>query len=249
MLSLVTGGEANHNYHHAFPSDYRNGPRMTDWDPTKWTIYVLHHFTPFVPKVRQTPESEILKARAHVLATQADRQQADEREGVEQSSSFARWGQFAEDGASDGGSATTSGGYGTETSSGDEDSLLEGTLGSRQGLRQRSSRRAASPSGTGTAARILPRWTAASLIERVEKLRLTSRHAGGPSPLVLVLDGFAIDATGYAQDHPGGVALLRKHAVTKDSAADSTEQFETLNIHGWSARERVKELRIARIVA
>jgi fatty-acid desaturase len=35
LLALFTGGEANHNYHHCFPKDYRNGPQTLDWDPTK----------------------------------------------------------------------------------------------------------------------------------------------------------------------------------------------------------------------
>lgn len=35
LLAIFTGGEANHNYHHAFPKDYRNGPLVLDWDPSK----------------------------------------------------------------------------------------------------------------------------------------------------------------------------------------------------------------------
>lgn len=31
-------GEQYHNYHHAFPRDYRHGVRAADFDPTKWLI-------------------------------------------------------------------------------------------------------------------------------------------------------------------------------------------------------------------
>jgi stearoyl-CoA desaturase (delta-9 desaturase) len=39
MTALVTYGEGYHNYHHEFPSDYRNGVRFYQWDPTKWLIW------------------------------------------------------------------------------------------------------------------------------------------------------------------------------------------------------------------
>ena len=40
-LSLLTLGEGYHNYHHAFPTDYRNGVRWYHADPTKWFIWTL----------------------------------------------------------------------------------------------------------------------------------------------------------------------------------------------------------------
>ncbi len=41
LLAFFTFGEGWHNYHHAFPSDYRNGIRAFDWDPSKWLIWLL----------------------------------------------------------------------------------------------------------------------------------------------------------------------------------------------------------------
>jgi stearoyl-CoA desaturase (Delta-9 desaturase) len=38
FISILTLGEGYHNYHHQFPSDYRNGHRWFHWDPTKWFI-------------------------------------------------------------------------------------------------------------------------------------------------------------------------------------------------------------------
>ncbi len=40
-ISLLTFGEGYHNYHHTFQSDYRNGPRWYNFDPSKWVIYTL----------------------------------------------------------------------------------------------------------------------------------------------------------------------------------------------------------------
>jgi stearoyl-CoA desaturase (delta-9 desaturase) len=40
-ISLVTFGEGYHNYHHTYQSDYRNGPRWYNFDPSKWLIFML----------------------------------------------------------------------------------------------------------------------------------------------------------------------------------------------------------------
>lgn len=41
ILAFLTVGEGYHNYHHTFPSDYRNGVRWYHFDPVKWTIWLL----------------------------------------------------------------------------------------------------------------------------------------------------------------------------------------------------------------
>ncbi len=41
LLAIIAFGEGWHNYHHAFPNDYRNGVRKFDWDPSKWLIWTL----------------------------------------------------------------------------------------------------------------------------------------------------------------------------------------------------------------
>ncbi|MFZ5723193.1 MAG: acyl-CoA desaturase [Pseudomonadota bacterium] len=38
LLAFFTYGEGYHNYHHIFQTDYRNGVRWFQWDPTKWMI-------------------------------------------------------------------------------------------------------------------------------------------------------------------------------------------------------------------
>lgn len=39
LMALFTFGEGYHNYHHTFQSDYRNGIRWYQYDPTKWLIF------------------------------------------------------------------------------------------------------------------------------------------------------------------------------------------------------------------
>jgi stearoyl-CoA desaturase (delta-9 desaturase) len=41
VVSLLTFGEGYHNYHHTYQSDYRNGPRWYNFDPSKWIIFLL----------------------------------------------------------------------------------------------------------------------------------------------------------------------------------------------------------------
>ncbi len=40
VVAFLTFGEGYHNYHHVFPSDYRNGVRWYQYDPTKWLIWI-----------------------------------------------------------------------------------------------------------------------------------------------------------------------------------------------------------------
>ena len=44
FAALLTFGEGYHNFHHHFPSDYRNGVRWYQWDPTKWLIQLMAAF-------------------------------------------------------------------------------------------------------------------------------------------------------------------------------------------------------------
>lgn len=42
LTALVTMGEGYHNFHHEFPSDYRNALKWYQWDPTKMLIWASH---------------------------------------------------------------------------------------------------------------------------------------------------------------------------------------------------------------
>ncbi len=66
VSALFTYGEGYHNYHHTFPSDYRNGIKPYHWDPTKWLIRSLS-LIGHASDLKRTPEERIAKARARGL--------------------------------------------------------------------------------------------------------------------------------------------------------------------------------------
>ena len=58
FMALFTFGEGYHNFHHEFQHDYRNGVRPWQFDPTKWTIWLLHRLG-FVGELRRVPVEKI----------------------------------------------------------------------------------------------------------------------------------------------------------------------------------------------
>jgi stearoyl-CoA desaturase (Delta-9 desaturase) len=62
FLALFTYGEGYHNYHHKFPSDYRNGIRAFHWDPTKWLVRISERIGQTY-NLRRMPNETILRAR------------------------------------------------------------------------------------------------------------------------------------------------------------------------------------------
>ena len=61
-VALLTFGEGYHNFHHYFQTDYRNGVRWYQFDPTKWLIKSLEQVG-LARKLRVTPLEKILSAR------------------------------------------------------------------------------------------------------------------------------------------------------------------------------------------
>jgi stearoyl-CoA desaturase (delta-9 desaturase) len=62
LMALFTFGEGYHNFHHEFQYDYRNGVKPWQFDPTKWSIWLLHKLG-LVRNLRTVPEEKILKAQ------------------------------------------------------------------------------------------------------------------------------------------------------------------------------------------
>jgi stearoyl-CoA desaturase (Delta-9 desaturase) len=62
LTALLSMGEGYHNFHHAFPADYRNGVRAHQFDPTKW---ILRFFATIrlAKNLRRTPRHVVLRAR------------------------------------------------------------------------------------------------------------------------------------------------------------------------------------------
>lgn len=62
VMALLSYGEGYHNYHHFFPTDYRNGIRWFHFDPTKWLIKTLS-FVGWTKNLKQVPEKLIAEAK------------------------------------------------------------------------------------------------------------------------------------------------------------------------------------------
>ncbi len=62
LMAIFTFGEGYHNFHHEFQYDYRNGVKPWQFDPTKWTIWILARLG-LVKNLRRIPEERILKAQ------------------------------------------------------------------------------------------------------------------------------------------------------------------------------------------
>lgn len=62
LVAFLTNGEGYHNFHHRFPSDYRNGVRWYQWDPSKWVIALLEK-TGFATGLKRTPVFQMFRAR------------------------------------------------------------------------------------------------------------------------------------------------------------------------------------------
>jgi stearoyl-CoA desaturase (delta-9 desaturase) len=75
--SLVTAflslGEGYHNFHHTFPVDYRNGVRVRDFDPSKWTIRAAS-LVGLARNLRRTPKAIVLRARLRMEARRLETQ-------------------------------------------------------------------------------------------------------------------------------------------------------------------------------
>jgi stearoyl-CoA desaturase (delta-9 desaturase) len=62
ITALVTLGEGYHNFHHEFPSDYRNALRWFQYDPTKWAIWIFKQLG-LASNLKKFSENEIQKGR------------------------------------------------------------------------------------------------------------------------------------------------------------------------------------------
>ncbi|KAH6594782.1 hypothetical protein BASA61_003962 [Batrachochytrium salamandrivorans] len=77
ITALITFGEGYHNFHHEFPSDYRNALGLFQYDPSKWIIYIasllgltygLNTFTTNeIEKGKLTMAEKVLERRRSLL--------------------------------------------------------------------------------------------------------------------------------------------------------------------------------------
>jgi stearoyl-CoA desaturase (delta-9 desaturase) len=81
LLAFITNGEGYHNFHHKFPSDFRNGVRWYQWDPTKWLIAALH-FVGLAEDLRKTPKAVIETSRLRMSLSKAEARLAHAPVGI-----------------------------------------------------------------------------------------------------------------------------------------------------------------------
>jgi stearoyl-CoA desaturase (delta-9 desaturase) len=71
IMAFFTFGEGYHNFHHAFQHDYRNGVKAWQFDPTKWSIWLLAKLG-MATDLRRVPAERILLAEIAEKQRQLD---------------------------------------------------------------------------------------------------------------------------------------------------------------------------------
>ncbi|KDR81080.1 hypothetical protein GALMADRAFT_61389 [Galerina marginata CBS 339.88] len=88
-------------------------------------------------------------------------------------------------------------------------------------------------------------------IWNIDRVKRFAREKTGRC--IILIDGFAVDVTPYLGEHPGGATLLRKYSVGSQDNIDVWHQanwafFGGANNHSRTARRRMQELRVAKLV-
>ncbi|KAI0785365.1 fatty acid desaturase-domain-containing protein [Irpex lacteus] len=87
IIALITCGEGNHNFHHTFPHDFRSGPLLLDWDPSKWIILLLHR-AGLASGLRRARKADLAGALSHMAQQETDPHEYHAVEIPEQSMSI-----------------------------------------------------------------------------------------------------------------------------------------------------------------
>jgi stearoyl-CoA desaturase (delta-9 desaturase) len=85
IMAIFTFGEGYHNYHHEFQHDYRNGVRWWQWDPTKWTIWILEKLG-LVRGLRRVGDEKMLMAQLTETTRRVQERLHDSSEALSQKS-------------------------------------------------------------------------------------------------------------------------------------------------------------------
>lgn len=75
LTAFLTAGEGYHNFHHEFPSDYRNAIAWYQFDPTKWSIWLWKQVG-LAHKLKKFRQNEIEKGRVQQEQKKLDREVA-----------------------------------------------------------------------------------------------------------------------------------------------------------------------------
>lgn len=71
VTALVTLGEGYHNFHHEFPSDFRNALKWFQYDPTKYLIMFFEKIG-LAQSLKEFPQNEIQKGRYSMIQKALD---------------------------------------------------------------------------------------------------------------------------------------------------------------------------------
>jgi stearoyl-CoA desaturase (Delta-9 desaturase) len=71
ITALLTLGEGYHNFHHEFPSDYRNGIEWYQYDPTKVFIWVMSRLG-LATELQEFPANEVEKGKLQMRQKELD---------------------------------------------------------------------------------------------------------------------------------------------------------------------------------
>ncbi len=71
-LAFLMFGGGYHNFHHAFPGDYRSSFAWYHWDPAKWWIWSLNRVG-LTHHLKRTPLPVIMRARQRMAHVNAER--------------------------------------------------------------------------------------------------------------------------------------------------------------------------------
>ena len=75
FTALVTLGEGYHNFHHEFPSDYRNALDWWQYDPTKWSIWCWKQLG-LAYDLKEFRANEIEKGRVQQMQKKLDQKRS-----------------------------------------------------------------------------------------------------------------------------------------------------------------------------
>jgi stearoyl-CoA desaturase (delta-9 desaturase) len=75
VTALVTLGEGYHNFHHEFPSDYRNAIEWHQYDPTKWSIWTWKQLG-LAYDLKEFRSNEIEKGRVQQMQKKLDQRRS-----------------------------------------------------------------------------------------------------------------------------------------------------------------------------
>ncbi|KAH6873620.1 fatty acid desaturase-domain-containing protein [Thelonectria olida] len=75
ITALITLGEGYHNFHHKFPSDYRNAIEWYQYDSTKWSIWIWKQLG-LAYDLKQFRQNEIEKGRVQQMQKKLDQKRA-----------------------------------------------------------------------------------------------------------------------------------------------------------------------------